>query len=312
LVGGNCTAYVSQVACPSQQLLGFDADGNLWGYWIAGALCPQGVGGCYNWGVLLPFTFAAPVSGGTGNPTNPYTNCFGAYQMSNTKAFNPYVNNRFYDKCFYAPKDTVGMAACEFGFENEGEYTPNPTNPQYLTFSTYIWSPANMVAPGVLTSNPRYQNQVGRPELAGPGGFKAPSFGLAITPELKVMMMEKLWLQNRGKAPPLNGNFNTARCWLFNEAYNSAPACLFIDGHTQVCAMNTAVNDHTRLKAQNQPDPSIAALAKGAWHEGTPCGPMGWVSAGAGYDPLIDMRPTSFGILTVNGIMGKDILKAGN
>jgi len=311
LVGGNCAAYVSQVACPSQQLLGFASDGGLWGYWIAGPLCPQNVGQCGNWAVLQPFTFTDPGSGGTGNPTQPYTNCFGAYQMANTKAFNPYVNNRFYDKSFYAPKDVVGMLSCEFGFENEGEYTPNPTNPQYLTFPTYIWSPANMVAPGVLSSKPANQAAAGRPELAGPGGYKAPLLGLAVTPELKVLMLEKLWLQNRGKAPALNGNFATPRCWLFNEAYNSAPACLFIDGHSQVCAMNTAVNDHSKTKGQNTGS-AFAPLARGLWHEGTPCGPDGWWSLGAGYDPLIDMRPTSFAILTVDGIMGKDILKAGN
>jgi len=312
LVGGNCAAYVSQVACPSQQLLGFSSDGGLWGYWVAGPLCPQNVGQCGNWAVLQPFTFAAPGSGGTGNPTQPYTNCFGAYQIPNTKAFNAYVNNRFYDRSYYAPKDLVGMLACEFGFENEGEYTSNPTNPQYLTFPTYIWSPANMVAPGVLSSKLVNQPSYGRPELAGPGGFKAPVFGMAVTPELKVMMLEKLWLQNRGKAPALNGNYATPRCWLFNEAYNSAPACLFIDGHTQVCAMNTAVNDDRRTALQNASSSGTSAQARGLWHRGTPCGQGGWFNTGAGHDPLIDMSPTSFAMLTVDGIMGKDILKAGN
>jgi len=312
LVGGNCTAYVSQVACPSQQLLGFDTNGGLWGYWIAGALCPNNVGQCGNWAVLQPITFTAPGSGGTGNPNQCYSNCYGAYQMPNTKAFNAYVANRFYDKVYYAPKDVVGMLACEFGFQNEGEYTPNPTNPQYLTFPTYIWSPANMVAPGVLSSKQTNSASWGQPNQAGPGGFRSPPFGLAVTPELKVLMMEKLWLQNRGKAPALNGNFATPRSWLFNEAYNSAPASLFLDGHTQVCAMNTAVNDDSRTAAQNAGNSAFAQQAKGLWHKGTPCGQGGWFTAGAGYDALIDMRPTSFAILTVDGIMGKDILKAGN
>jgi prepilin-type N-terminal cleavage/methylation domain-containing protein len=314
LVGGSCAQYVSQVACPSQQLLGFDSEGALWGYWVAGQLCPQSVGTCGNWAVLEPFQFVDPGSGGTGHPSNPYTNCFGAYQMPNTKAFNAYVNHRFYDTSFYAPKDTVGITACGFGFENEGEYTqnPNPALAQYVTFPTYIWSAANMVAPGVLSSKSSMQNSVGRPQLAGPGGYKSPTLGLANTPELKVLMLEKLWLQNRGKAPGLNGNFANPRCWLFNEAYNSAPATLFIDGHTQVCAMNTAVNDDRRTASQNEADSSIHANAKGLWHKGTPCGPDGWFSGGAGYDPLIDMQPTSFAMLTVEGIMGRDILKAGN
>jgi len=313
LVGGNCAAYVSQVACPSQQLLGFDTDGGLWGYWVAGALCPQNVGQCGNWAVLEPFTFAAPGSGGTGTTgTNSYTSCFGAYQMPNTKAFNAYVNNRFYDKSFFAPKDVAGMLACEFGFENEGEYTSNPSNPQLITFPTYIWSAANMMAPGVFSSKQSNSAQWGRPAQAGPGGFKSPVFGLANNPELKVLMLEKLWLQNRGKASALNGNFATPRSWLFNEAYNSAPASLFLDGHTQVCAMNTAVNDDTRTSTQNASDNSIALQAKGLWHKGTPCGGIGWFTPGAGFDPLIDMRPTSFAMLTVDGIAGRDIIKAGN
>ena len=33
-VGGNCAAYLASVACPGQQLLGFDTDGGLWGYWF--------------------------------------------------------------------------------------------------------------------------------------------------------------------------------------------------------------------------------------------------------------------------------------
>jgi len=316
-VQGSCAAYI-QIACPSQQLLGFDTGGGLWGYWIAGPHCVVQLGNCGNWPVLLPFVFAAPNSGGTGNQGNdPYTDCFGAYQMPNTKSFNPYVNNRYYDKTFFAPKDAVGMNTCEFGFENDGEYTANPSNNQFITFPTYIWSPA-MMMPSMLFSSRATsqtvndQSFVGRQTLAGLGGYRAPTFGSAQFADLKVMMMEKLWLQNRGKAPPLNGNFQTPRCWLFNEAYNSAPACLFIDGHTQVCAMNTAIIDDKRTENMNAGDSTIASTARGLWHRGTPCGAYGWFTAGAGYDPVVDQKPTSFGILTVNGIAGRDVIKAGN
>ena len=316
-VSGSCTAYLSQIMCPSQQLLGFDTGGGLWGYWVSyGQNCPVTVGNCNNWGVIKPFTFTDPVSGGTGNQgNNPYTNCFGAYQMANTKMFNPYVNSRFYDKTFFAPKDAVGMSKCEFGFEGDGEYTPNPANPQFITFATYIWSPAIMMPPMILNAKPADQAIVGKPldQQSGIGSMRAPTFGQSQYPDLKVMMMEKLWLQNRGKAPPLNGNLQTPRCWLFNEAYNSAPACLFIDGHTQVSAMNTATIDDKRAQVQNANDSSIAGLAKGLWHKGTPCGADGWgIFPPLGYDPMIDNGPTSFGILTVNGIAGRDMLKAGN
>ena len=39
IVGGNGTAYAQTVGCPSQQLLGFDTSGGLWGYWVNGGLC---------------------------------------------------------------------------------------------------------------------------------------------------------------------------------------------------------------------------------------------------------------------------------
>jgi len=319
---GICATYCSQVACPSQQLLGFDTGGNLWGYWVAGALCPQGVGQCGNWPVLFPCAFVAPGSGGTGNPNNPYYNSFGSCEMLNTKAFNSYVNNRFYDKVFYAPKDRIGLLACDFGIQNEGEYTPNPAGAQ-IVFSTYFWSPAAMWHHDVLSSSIRECPLAGRPfgSSVGANTSKGPKLGDALYPDQKTMVIEKLWLQNRGKAPELNNNFTTPRSWTFNEAYNSAPACLFFDGHTQLCGINTAINDDRRIQAQNASNNSMCATGKGLWHRGTAMGSNGWYTPGAGYDPLVDMpvpgigsgsRSTGFHILTTNGILGRDILKSGN
>ncbi len=314
-VAGNCAAYVAQIACPAQQLLGFDTNGGLWGYWVNGALCPQAVGQCGNWPVLLPFTYVPPGSGGTGNATNPYYGSFGAYEMTNTKAFNAYVNGRYYDKTYFAPKDRYGVQGCDYGMQNEAEYTPNPVNNQSVMFPTYMWSPANMVPPSCLSANaitstmPDCTN-AGKPALLGPGGYRAPLMGMANFPDQKTFMMEKLWLQNR-QGPELNGNFATPRCWLFNEGYNSSPVCVFLDGHTQQCGMNQAIIDDKRVQVQNAATPTCAN-GKGLWHKGTPCGLKGWFTTGAGYDPLIELTPTSFHILTTGGIIGRDILKSGN
>ena len=310
-VQGSCANYVATVACPSQQLLGFDTGGGLWGYWVAGALCPQGVGQCGNWQVLLPMVWSAPGGGGPGNATNPYTNSFGAHEMLNTKSFNSYVNGRFYDKVYFAPKDRIGLQSCDYGIQNEGEYTSNPTSAQQITFPTYFWSPANMIPPTAHASNARDCPNAGKQNLLGPGGYRSPLMGMAVFPDQKTLVIEKLWLQNK-QGPELNGNFATPRNWLFNEGYNSSPACLFLDGHVQLCGMNTAINDDKRASVQNAPNTGMCTNGKGLWHRATPCGANGWYTTGAGYDPLVDMKPTSFHMLTTDGILGRDILKSGN
>ncbi|MCX5664112.1 MAG: type II secretion system protein [Planctomycetota bacterium] len=153
-VQGSCAAYLASVACPGQQLLGFDTNGGLWGYWVSiPPFCPVTVGNCGNWQVMLPFLFAdGPGSGGTGNTANPYYTSFGACEMTNTKAINTYVNGRYYDKVFFACKDRYGLEGCEFAMQSEAEFTPNPTNPQSVIFPTYMWSPANMMNSSCFSS----------------------------------------------------------------------------------------------------------------------------------------------------------------
>ena len=315
--------YGSEIACPSQQLLGFSSTGGLWGYWVQGSYCPPGLPGiCGNWPVLIGFAFVAPGSGGANNEQTMYDNSFGAYEMPNTKAFNTYVNGRFYDKVFVAPKDRIGMFKCEFGFQNEGEFTPAGPGNQTIFFPTYIWSPACMFSPGVLSSAaPTPTNGLcalaGRPTAIKGGAFRAPTQGMTRFPDQKTLMIEKLWLQNR-EGPEQNNNFATPRSWLFNEGYNSSPVCLFFDGHIQQCGMNQAINDDKRATGGGQSDSNVArcSTATGLWHRGTPAGICGWYSQGAGYDPVIDLQgcvgATGFHMMTCDGILGRDILKSSN
>ena len=307
---GNGPLYAQTVGCPSQQLLGFDTSGGLWGYWVNGPLCPQAVGQAGNWQVLIPFVFSAPGCSGAGNESNPYDNSFGSYEMPNTKSYNAYLNGRFYDKVFFAPKDRVGLLAADFGIINEGEFTPGGGGA--VVFPTYCWSPANMFNPNVLKSNFTASstdcNTAGNLAASGIAAFRAPKLGHSRFPELKTYMVEKLWLQNR-EGGEYNFNCGPKRLWLFNEGYNSSPVCSFIDGHVAQAGMNTAVNDQTRVEGTNTT--ATCPLGKGLWHKGTPAGANGWFQSGSGYDPLIDMRPTSFHMLTTDGILGRDTLKAG-
>ena len=313
LTGGNGPVYANTIACPSQQLLGFDTSGNLWGYWVNGGLCSAAIGGAGNWPVLIPFAFAAPGCSGAGNEGNPYSLSFGSYEMPNTKAYNAYLNGRFYDKVFFAPKDRVGLLAADYGLINEGEFTPNG---QGVIFPTYCWSPANMFSPHVLRStwskDPGDCDFVGNLPGSGIAAYRSPRVGSARFPELKTLFCEKLWLQNR-EGGEYNFNCGQKRLWLFNEGYNSSPMCAFIDGHTAQAGINTAINDHARVKAGST---ATCVKGKGLWHEGTPAGAKGWftingANGGAGYDPLVDSAPTSFHMLTTDGILGRDTLKAG-
>ena len=56
LVGGNGVAYGQQIGCMGQMLVGYDANGALWGWWCAGGICGGGYpgdngywNGCFNY-----------------------------------------------------------------------------------------------------------------------------------------------------------------------------------------------------------------------------------------------------------------------
>ena len=307
LVGGDGGQYTTKIGCPSQQLLGFATDGGLWGYWVGGAICgtPNPYPG--NWQVLIPFTFNLPGCGGPG-ASIPYLGSFGASEMTNTKSFNTYLNGRFYDKVFFAPKDRVGLLAADFGIQNEGEFTPGTSGA--VVFPTYCWSPANMFNPSVLGSSAADCATAGVPS-ASKAAYKAPKMGMAAYPEQKTYMVEKLWLQNREGGET---NFNcggSKRLWLFNEGYNSSPVCSFIDGHIAQIGVSTAIADNKKVKFQNSSIPCPAG--RGLWHlTAIPILQQGgWFNPQFGYDGVVDSTPTSFHILTTDGILGRDIVNAG-
>ena len=173
-----------------------------------------------------------------------------------------------------------------------------------------------MFSPHVLRStwskDPGDCDSVGNLPASGIAAYRSPRVGSARFPELKTLFCEKLWLQNR-EGGEYNFNCGQKRLWLFNEGYNSSPMCAFIDGHTAQAGINTAINDHARVKAGST---ATCVKGKGLWHEGTPAGAKGWftingTNGGAGYDPLVDSAPTSFHMLTVDGILGRDTIKAG-
>ena len=171
-----------------------------------------------------------------------------------------------------------------------------------------------MVSPSCLSStvsSPSNSDCVnaGKQNLLGVAAYRAPKMGMAAFPDSKTYLIEKLWLQNRIGVPELNTNFATPPCWRFNEGWNSSPVCGFLDGHVAQIGMGQASRDDKVVSVQNANSP-MCPTGKGLWHRGTPCGTNGWFTTGAGFDPLIEAAPTSFHMLTVGGIIGRDILKA--
>lgn len=282
LYSGNCDA-IKAVYCPAQCIIGWDSGGGLWGYWLGGGgRCPDLPTGCGNLCVLYP-------NNGAGCGWS-----FGSFRLPNMKAFNDYINGRYYDKVYYAPKDTWSLERAAFALQYPGEFCPPNLTGGDVIFSTYVWSPAAMWNPCVF--DPPTQGPCPVPTSAA--CFKSPAISQAKYPDQKTWMIEWYWLQNRegGEFAPC---YNPAEPYLYKHGYNSTPATLWFDGHVSVFGMGTAMESHQRILSQNQPN--------GLWFG---CGaPTNIFVNGAygdcqcAYDMLID---TNCHVATVEGIQGRD------
>jgi prepilin-type N-terminal cleavage/methylation domain-containing protein len=285
LVNGNCINYVTNVACPPQQLLGWSANGAMWGYWLGGTgLCASYPPSCaYNWSVYQPITFAS------------YDSKFGSFRLPNVKSFASYLNNKFYDPVFWAPKDKINLNIAEKYFMNPDQFSTNGAGDE-VAFPTYCWSPAAMWAPEVFGEN-GFKDPFG----TLPGGWRSPAAGQSRYPHLKTRMLEHSWLQNAEGA--VNPNFTGGNePWYFNQGYNSAPVTMFFDGHVAIMSVADAMESDSRAK-NNAP----AGLAeKGLWNRTSPFGASGYYG-NQSYDFLVN---TSYHILTTNGILGRDTIGA--
>ena len=285
LAAGNCTTYVNTIGCPAQPILGWDDNGGLWGYWIGGPLCPPLYGNnCGNWIVTFPNEW---------NFTNGF---FGYYRLPNCKPFNTYVNGRFYDRTFVAPKDKLTMERAEEGMGDPGEFTILPNQPGQVVFSTYVWSPAALWNPDVLS---RFGFK--QPSTL-PAGWKCPTVSQAKNSELKTRMIEFYWLQNQDGGPTNPGFAGGYSPWYFNQGYSSNPNALFFDGHVSNISVSEVMDSDRRMQASWVTPPP----EKGLWHRGTPLGANGFYE-NLSFDLLTN---TSFHMLTADGIVGRDTIGA--
>lgn len=279
---GSCPQYIA-VVCPPQQLLGWDQNGGLWGYWLGtGAICPPNYpGNCGNWITYKAIDYVSATK-------------FGSFRMPNVKAFNDYINGRYYDPVFWAPKDRVTLEKIQHYFQMPGEFYYDQVTIEY---PTYCWSPAAMWAPDVTSHRAGPGNNQGfiNPDTL-PGAYKSPPVGNARYPDLKTRMLEHQWLQNR-EGGDVNPAFTSATPWYFNHGYNSSPGTMFFDGHIQLLGVTDAMEADTRAKGQNI---GSEFAERGLWSRGT-----GGYYNTYGYDMLVN---TAYHICTTDGILGRDVI----
>ncbi len=302
--GGSCAAVIAQICPPSQAILGWDAGGGLWGYWLGTGACPGNYpGNCGNWCLHWP---------------NNGSGCgwaFGSFRFPNMKAFNDYINGRFYDKVFYAPKDKYSLENAAYALQYPGEFTPPNLMPNGIdaVFSTYVWSPAAMWNPEVMSEDDKDANNNPIPHNPGSlaAGFKSPAISQCKFPDQKSWMLEWFWLQNRegGEFAPC---YSTPQPYLYKHGYNSAPGTLWFDGHVATFGMGTAMESNQRVRAQQGAAGAQAPKYKGLWFgapnqtDGYPAGGFitgTWGDMNCAYDMIVD---TNCHVATINGILGRD------
>ena len=302
-ITGACTA-ITATQCIPQMILGWDSGGGLWGYWVAGApaRCAGWPGNCGNF-----VTYQACDFWGASARWE------GSWRLTNCKAFNSYVGGKFYDKVFWAPKDKITLAKVDKYFSTPVEF--NYTNGDFET-PTYCWSPAAMWSPDVMAwsrktgSNTSASFGAKPTKNTMPGAFKSPGAGLAQYPSLKWRMWEHQWLQNM-EGGEVNPAFSTPTPWFYNQGYNSAPATLCFDGHTQVVSIAGIQQDNDLAIAQSSGSSGTAAATGSLWFVAS--GGTNAYYSTAAYDMLTTGNGScSAGVTTVDGILGRDMLRIGD
>lgn len=288
VANGSFQNYASEFGCPPQAILGFAANGSQWGAFLQCALPAAGWAGTV---IYVPNTWTGDITG--------------AFRHMNMKSFSNYLNGRFYDPIFYAPKDTVTLAGAEPYFALPDEFTFINMANQEIFLSSYCYSPAAMWNPQVLSLNPQTGNAWINPNTL-PAGYRSPAVGQAIYPDLKTRVIEHNWLQNRPNNP-VNQNFEGQVPWFFNHGANSAPICLFFDGSVRPMGCIEAQDADLRVRTQTVDGQVLQP--KGLWSRDTPMG-GGYGTQGnnayyqgEAYDFLVN---TSHTILTYQGIRGRD------
>jgi type II secretory pathway pseudopilin PulG len=287
----NCATYVAKTGCHPSILIGNMSNGG--GFYVAILPCEGlALGGadCGGAGYLAPHNFW-----GTG-PAGINSQHVGSSRYNNVATFTTYINNRYYDPTFWAPKDKILLDDVEKGMQDPGGMTDDPNPPPW---PTYALSAAAMFSPDVLRNTGSWTANSNIP-----GRYKGPTAGAAVYSDLKTRSMEHNWLQNaQADVNPkisTNGQFKTP--YFYNAALNSAPVALFFDGHVDMAGVFDAIDADARAVTQG-------GASAGLWCRNTPTpfGATGYHKTQA-YDTITQ---TGYHMFTTNGILGRDLSTTG-
>ncbi|MHC4991308.1 MAG: type II secretion system protein [Planctomycetota bacterium] len=262
-------------------LAGYGANNAMWGWWF-------GSPGTYG-PVLNPINFDGSWFG------------FGWFRSMNVRPFTGYLNGTTHDPVFFAPKDTVVLSYLENCLESPYEFDPcyqsstaGPDGDGNVIYPTYVFSPAALYSPSVFRAPPDggWQDPY---DLDS--GLKVPAMSPALYPDMKMHIFEHHWLQQRRadcNAAFGTGTYDGCEPYYFNHSWESVPVSSFFDGHVEGIGVREAEAADSRAAVQS---------GHGLWSRDTGMGSDGYFIA-EGYD----FASTSFGILTTNGIRGRDKL----
>ncbi len=281
LVNGSCSAYIGGIACPPPLVLGQAPSGAVWGFWLGsqGLCAPFGwPGDCGNWSAYPPITFQGNAAG------------FGSFRLPNTVSFNSFVDGRFYSDTFYSPNDRVNY---EISASYRDRGVAFDSTGGEIAYSSYCLSPAAMSNPEVLAAaNGGFRNPNSFAE-----GYVSPAVSQCTYPDLKTRMIEHQW---NTAAPSYSDSpsVGAASGWIFNASRLASPNAIFFDGRVGRIANADAMADDAARQATE---------GVGLWSRTTPFGASGYRGLGGG-----DISPegitTSHTILTLDGILGRDLL----
>ena len=257
--------------------LGYTLDGRYvpWAYWST-----QGNNVMYQ-----AINFPGPPNNSSG------TDGWGWFRFGvQPKPFQDYMNGRWQDPIYFAPKDKIILEPLEPCFEVPGEFVAYPTqcNPSW---ASYVLSPAGLYSPRVFSDNGEGVYWSAPWEL--PTGYKVPSFAQVKYPTLKTHMLEHHWLQN--VKIPCNASFTGCEPYYFNHSFQSQPVTLFYDGSVRLMGVLEAMSSDRRNLRQTG--------TVGLWSRDTPFGEDGYFIADA-----YDFSETSYHILTIDGARGRDTI----
>ena len=296
---GNVSCYTSQIGCIDSLLFGEDAQGNLWGWWTGGPLCDTVPGSPGYWQAVFDFAMS-PYQLGDVSLTQEIV---GSRVNYNTRGFRDYVSGHTYDPVFFQP-GTIDSRLASGIFDESIEF-PGVDHPRFPEGSQTLLATGYSISASAM-----WGIDVHRSASAGgwqdprftSGGYAAPTVDLCLHPDLKTRMIERWWIDGApsrihpATRAPVNGDVQMVRPgqhWMFNHAHEARPVALFFDGSIQAVRTGDAFDDDL---AQQR------ATGDGLWSRDTPFGTEGQQGS------ISRDRPTSFHVLTTDGIRGRDFL----